>query len=93
MEEPLRLIAENSGHEGSVVLNKVREGDGDWGFDGDSEDYGNLMEKGIIDPAKVTRAALENSASVATMLLTTESLVTDVPQAAGAAPQMPPMDY
>ena len=93
MEEPLRLIAENSGHEGSVVLNKVREGDGDWGFDGDSEDYGNLMEKGIIDPAKVTRAALENSASVATMLLTTESLVTDVPQKEGAAPQMPPMDY
>jgi len=93
MEEPLRLIAENSGHEGSVVLNKVREGDGDWGFDGDSEAYGNLMEKGIIDPAKVTRAALENSASVATMLLTTESLVTDVPQKEGAAPQMPPMDY
>ena len=87
MEEPIRLIAENSGHEGSVVLNAVKQGTGDWGFDADKEEYCNLMERGIIDPAKVTRAAVENGASVATMMLTTESMVTDVPQKA-AAPMM-----
>jgi len=86
MEEPLRLIAENSGHEGSVVLNAVKQGTGDWGFDADKEEYCNLMERGIIDPAKVTRAAVENGASVATMMLTTEAMVTDVPQKA-----QPPM--
>ena len=92
MEEPIRLIAENSGHEGSVVLNAVRQGEGDWGFDADVEEYCHLMERGIIDPAKVTRAAVENGASVATMLLTTESLVTDFPEKQ-APPAMPPMDY
>lgn len=84
MEEPIRLIAENSGHEGSVVLNAVKQGSGDWGFDADKEEYCNLFERGIIDPAKVTRAAVENGASVATMMLTTESMVTDVPQKAQA---------
>jgi chaperonin GroEL len=92
LEAPLRLIAENSGHEGSVVLNKVREGKGDWGFDADKEEYANLMKRGIIDPAKVTRAAVENGASVATMILTTESLVSDIPQKE-KAPAMPPMEY
>ena len=85
MEEPIRLIAENSGHEGSVVLNEVKQGTGDWGFDADKEEYCNLMERGIIDPAKVTRAAVENGASVATMMLTTESMVTDMPQKAQPA--------
>ena len=93
LEEPIRLIAENSGHEGSVVLNAVRQGEGDWGFDADKEEYGPLMERGIIDPAKVTRAAVENGASVATMLLTTESLVTDLPEKTPPMPPMPPMDY
>jgi len=98
MEEPIRLIAENSGHEGSVVLNEVKQGTGDWGFDADKEEYCNLMERGIIDPAKVTRAAVENGASVATMMLTTESMVTDAPapegQGMGMPPGgMPPMDY
>ena len=98
MEEPIRLIAENSGHEGSVVLNAVKQGTGDWGFDADKEEYCNLFERGIIDPAKVTRAAVENGASVATMMLTTESMVTDVPapegQGMGMPPGgMPPMDY
>ena len=98
MEEPIRLIAENSGHEGSVVLNAVKQGSGDWGFDADKEEYCNLFERGIIDPAKVTRAAVENGASVATMMLTTESMVTDVPapegQGMGMPPGgMPPMDY
>ncbi|MBI2855505.1 MAG: chaperonin GroEL, partial [Chloroflexi bacterium] len=92
MEAPLRLIAENSGHEGSVVLDAVRKGKGDWGFDADAEEYGPLMARGIIDPAKVTRAAVENGASVATMLLTTESLISDIPEDK-KAPAMPPMDY
>jgi chaperonin GroEL len=92
MEYPVRLIAENSGHEGSVVLNKVKEGKGDYGFDADKEEYTNLMARGIIDPAKVTRAAVENGASVATMILTTESLVTDIPEK-DKTPPMPPMDY
>ena len=92
MEEPIRLISENSGYEGSVVLNKVREGEGDWGFDADSEEYGPLLAKGIMDPAKVTRAAVENGASVATMILTTESLVTDIPDK-NPTPPMPPMEY
>ena len=86
MEEPLRLIAENSGHEGSVVLNAVRQGEGDWGFDADKEEYCHMMERGIIDPAKVTRAAVENGASVATMLLTTEAMVTDLPEKASPMP-------
>jgi chaperonin GroEL len=93
LEYPIRLIAENSGHEGSVILNKTREGTGDWGFDSDAEEYINLLEHGIMDPAKVTRAALENAASVATMMLTTESMVSDIPVTAPAAPAMPPMDY
>jgi len=93
LEYPLRLIAENSGFEGSVILNKVREGKGDYGFDADKEEYANLLERGIIDPAKVTRAAIENAASVATMILTTESMVTDIPDKSPAAPPMPPMDY
>ena len=92
LEYPIRLIAENSGYEGSVILNKVREGEGDWGFDADAEEYTNLLQHGIIDPAKVTRAAVENGASVATMILTTESMVSDIPEKA-AAPPMPPMDY
>ncbi|MBI2856162.1 MAG: chaperonin GroEL [Chloroflexi bacterium] len=92
LEVPIRLIAENSGHEGSVVLNAVRQGEGDWGFDADKEEYCHMMERGIIDPAKVTRAAVENGASVATMLLTTESLVADIPEKQ-PAPPMPPMDY
>ena len=93
LEYPIRLIAENSGYEGSVILNKVREGEGDWGFDADAEEYTNLLEHGIIDPAKVTRAAVENGASVATMILTTESMVSDIPEKASATPPMPPMDY
>ena len=93
MQAPIRLIAENSGYEGSVILNKVLEGEGDYGFDADKEVYTNLLASGIMDPAKVTRAAVENSASVATMILTTESLVSDIPEKVPAAPPMPPMDY
>ena len=93
MQAPIRLIAENSGHEGSVVLNTVLAGKDDWGFDADKEEFGNLIERGIMDPAKVTRAAVENGASVATMILTTESLVSDIPEKGPATPPMPPMEY
>jgi chaperonin GroEL len=92
VDEPMKLIATNSGFEGAVVLNEIKKGKDDWGFDADKERYGNMMELGIIDPAKVTRAALENGASVASMILTTEAIVTDLPQdpsAPMAPPQMP----
>ena len=93
IEEPIRLIASNSGHEGAVVLNEIRSHEGDWGFDAERETYGHMLELGIIDPAKVTRAALENAASVAVMILTTETMITDVPEE--NKPGMPPMpqDY
>ena len=74
-------------------LNKVREGEGDWGFDADKEEWTNLLAHGIMDPAKVTRAAIENGASVATMILTTESMVSEIPVKETMNPQMPPMDY
>jgi len=92
--EPLRIIAENAGVEGSVVVDKVQKStDPNFGYDAELGEYGDLMKKGIIDPVKVVRAGLENASSIAAMVLTTESLVTDIPEAtpAGAAP--PPMDY
>ncbi len=96
LEEPLRQLAENAGYDGAVVVQNVRreqkeKGNTNIGFDVLSEDYGDLVEKGIIDPAKVTRSALENAASIAAMILTTEALVTDIPEKekAPAAPPMP----
>ncbi|MCH7593209.1 MAG: chaperonin GroEL [Chloroflexi bacterium] len=79
LEAPIRIIAENSGAEGAVVLNTVREGSGNFGFDAMAEKYGDMLEFGIVDPAKVTRAAVENAVSVAGMILTTESLITEKP--------------
>jgi chaperonin GroEL len=95
LEEPLRMIAENGGQEGAVVVDAVRNGTGSFGFDGETNEYGDLLELGIIDPAKVTRTGLENAASIAALVLTTESLVTEIPEAPGAAPgpPPPPMDY
>jgi len=95
LEEPLRLIAENAGKEGSVVANAVRLNKvAEWGYDAQNDVYGNLLEKGIIDPVKVTRSALENAASIAALVLTTETLVTEIPEPPSAQmPQMPPMDY
>jgi len=94
MEEPLRQIAENSGEEGSVVVNTVIEGKDTFGFDAYDNTYGDMLKKGIIDPAKVVRAAVENAASIAAMLLTTESLIAEIPEAPSAAPMAPPpMDY
>jgi chaperonin GroEL len=95
LEEPLRQIAENAGEEGSVVVNTVKESkEPNFGFDAAELEYGDLMKKGIIDPVKVVRAALENAVSIAAMLLTTESLVADIPEPPAGMPMAPPpMDY
>ena len=84
MEEPLRQIASNCGLEGSVIVNKVKEGKGDFGFNASTEDYCNMIESGIIDPAKVTRSALQNAASVAGLVLTTGAAIADLPKEDGA---------
>ena len=88
VEAPLRTIVSNAGGEGSVVIAKILEGKGDYGYDAKSETYVDMMKAGIIDPAKVTRVALENAASVAGMILTTECALTDIKE---DAPAMPPM--
>jgi len=81
MEEPLRCIAENSGREGSVVINAIKESKPGIGYDAFKDEMGvNMVERGIVDPLKVTRSALQNGASIATMILTTECLVTDIPE-------------
>ncbi|MGD9893932.1 MAG: chaperonin GroEL, partial [Dehalococcoidia bacterium] len=92
LEEPLRLIAENAGQEGQVVIAAVRKLGPEEGYDALRNEYGNMFEKGIIDPAKVTRSALENAASIAALVLTTESLVTDIPEAP-APMAAPPPEY
>src|SRR5690606_28353518 len=89
LEEPLRQIAVNAGHEGSIVVQKVREGKDDFGFNAQSEEYGNLIKQGVIDPTKVTRTALENAASVSGLLLTTETVVSDKPEKKKNQPAMP----
>ena len=90
IEAPLRTIVSNAGGEGSVVVAKVHDGKGDFGYDAKSEKYVNMLEAGIIDPAKVTRIALENAASVAGMILTTECALTDIKEE-NPAPGGPPM--
>ncbi|ACU63651.1 chaperonin GroEL [Chitinophaga pinensis] len=86
IEEPLRQITANAGIEGSIVVQKVKEGKGDFGFNARTEVYENLLAAGVIDPAKVTRIALENAASIAGMLLTTECVIADKPEPKSAAP-------
>ena len=88
IEAPLRTIVENAGGEGSVVINKVLEGKGDFGYDAKNDAYVDMLKAGIIDPKKVTRVALENAASVAGMILTTECALIDIKE---DAPAMPPM--
>ena len=88
LEAPLRTIAENAGQEGSVVVNKVRDGKKDFGFNASDNKYEDFFAAGIIDPTKVTRLALENAASIAGLLLTTEAVVSDI-QEEKEAPQMP----
>jgi chaperonin GroEL len=93
LEEPLRAIATNSGREASVVINKVKESKSGIGYDALKDELGvNMVERGIVDPLKVTRSALQNAASIASMILTTESLVTDIPEKE-KAPAMPPGGY
>ena len=95
LEEPLRQIAMNAGMEGSVVVEAVRKMEPGSGYDAQKGEYTDLFAAGIIDPAKVTRSALENAASVAALLLTTETVITDIPEKEKAVPGMPPggMDY
>jgi chaperonin GroEL len=89
LEEPIRKITENAGVEGSIVVQKVKEGKGAFGFDAELETYADLMEVGIIDPTKVTRIALQNAASIASLMVTTEALVTDIPE----KEKTPPMPH
>jgi len=97
LEEPIRQIAANAGLEGSIIVEKVKNaGKPGFGYDALKGEYGDMVEKGIIDPTKVTRSALQNAASIASMLLTTESLVADIPEkepaaSGGGAGGMPPM--
>jgi chaperonin GroEL len=90
LESPLRIIVENAGGEGSVIVQKVKEGKADFGYNAREDKYDNMFEAGIIDPTKVTRLALENAASIASLLLTTECVVSETPEEEKAAPPMPP---
>ena len=85
IEEPLRRISENAGVEGSIVVDKVKGGSGSFGFNAQTEEYGDLIEAGVIDPTKVVRTALQNAASVAALLLTTQAMVAEKPEKKGAA--------
>jgi len=89
LEAPLRVIVENAGVEGSIVVQKVKEGKADFGYNARTEQYENLLKSGVIDPAKVSRIALENASSIAGMLLTTECVIADKPEPKSAAPAMP----
>ena len=91
IEEPLRQICENAGIEGSIVVQKVKEGKADFGYNARTDVYENLIGAGVIDPTKVGRVALENAASIAAMLLTTEVVLADEPEAADAGHSHPPM--
>jgi len=88
MEEPLRQIVANSGGEPSVVLNKVKEGEGNFGFNAATDEYGDMVAMGILDPTKVTRTALQNAGSIAGLMITTEAMVAEMPKEESAAPDM-----
>jgi len=89
LEEPIRWIAQNAGHEGSVVVGRVKSEKGAFGFNAQTEEYGDMVEAGIIDPTKVVRCAIQNAASVASLMVTTEALVADIPKK--DEPKMPAM--
>jgi chaperonin GroEL len=89
LEEPLRQIVQNAGGEGSIIVQKVREGKDDYGYNARTETFENLFEAGVIDPTKVTRIALENAGSIAGMLLTTECVISDIEEEDGGMPSMP----
>ncbi|MDY6465471.1 MAG: TCP-1/cpn60 chaperonin family protein, partial [Succinivibrio dextrinosolvens] len=86
---PLRQIVTNAGQEASVVANEVRNGSGNFGYNAGTEQYGDMIEMGILDPAKVTRSALQYAASIAGLMLTTECMIADAPKAESAAPAAP----
>ena len=89
IEEPLRMIAQNAGVDGSVIIQKIKEGKGDFGYNARTDEFVNMYEAGVIDPTKVARVALENAASVAGMFLTTECGIVDIPEKEPAVPAMP----
>jgi len=90
LEEPIRQIAENAGVEGSIVIDKVHDKEVNYGYNAETDQYGDLVKMGVIDPTKVCRTALQNAASIAALLLTTEALVADKPEKKEGMPQMPP---
>ena len=90
IEEPIRQIVLNAGEEGSVIVNKVKEGKGGYGYNAATEVYEDLVKAGVIDPTKVTRVALENAASVAALLLMTEAAICEKPEKGNNMPMMPP---
>jgi chaperonin GroEL len=89
IEEPMRWIASNAGQEGSIVVQKVRDMGADEGFNAQSDQYENLVKAGVIDPVKVVRSALQNASSIASLLLTTEALISEIPEEKKEAPAMP----
>lgn len=89
LEEPIRQIAENAGVEGSIVVQKVRENNGAYGFNAETEVYEDMLAAGIIDPTKVARIALQNASSIASLMITTEALITEIPEKE-KGPAMPP---
>jgi chaperonin GroEL len=89
LEEPVRRIAMNAGKDGSVVAEQVKKGEGGFGYNAGTDTFEDLIEAGVIDPTKVVRSALENASSVASMLLTTEAVITDIPSKDDSG--MPPM--
>jgi chaperonin GroEL len=90
LEEPIRQIANNAGQEGSVVTEKVRNEKGAFGFDASQDEYTDMIKAGIIDPTKVVRLALQNAASVASLMITTEAIVAEKPERKAPYPPMPP---
>jgi chaperonin GroEL len=89
IEEPLRWIAANAGKEGSIILAKVKEKEGSYGYNAQDDEFEDLIAAGVIDPTKVVRSALQNASSIASLLLTTEALVAEIPEEKKEAP-MPP---
>jgi chaperonin GroEL len=90
IEEPIRFIAQNAGRDGAVVVDTIKRNPKGWGYDAEADDFGDMIQKGIIDPTKVVRTSLQNAASIAGMVLITESLVADIPEKEKAMPAMPP---
>jgi len=90
---PLRQIAQNAGIEGAIVVQKVAEGSGAFGYDAAAGEYTDLVKAGIIDPTKVVRSALQNASSIASLLLTTDALITEMPEKKKPGPEMPPDEY